>query len=142
VKLSVIASLLSWLVLLSKIQLPILKPRRIQTEQLLPLKHQNLQHAGDLGNVIAGRDGRATFRLTDKVIKVWDIIGRSVVVTDGADDLGRGNHPWSLQDGNSGQRLVTFTKYFRASVVQNVSNQLYFVHFSDVKSCTNLTHMM
>lgn len=68
--------------------------------------YQLLQHAGDLGNITAGPDGRATFRLTDKVIKVWDVIGRSVVVTDGADDLGCGNHPQSLKDGNSGQRLV------------------------------------
>lgn len=71
-----------------------------------------MQHAGDLGNITAGPDGRATFRLMDKVIKLWDIIGRSVVVTDGPDDLGRGNHPQSLQDGNAGQRLVPFTKYF------------------------------
>jgi hypothetical protein len=70
-----------------------------------------LQHAGDLGNITAGPDGRATFRLTDKVIKLWDIIGRSVVVTDGADDLGQGNHPRSSEDGNSGQRLV-FLKCF------------------------------
>jgi len=41
---------------------------------------------------------------------VWDVTGRAVVVTDGADDLGRGNHPRSLEDGNSGQRLVAFIK--------------------------------
>jgi Cu/Zn superoxide dismutase len=69
-----------------------------------------LQHAGDLGNITAAPDGRATFRLTDKVLKVWDVVGRAVVVTDGADDLGRGNHPRSSQDGNSGQRLVAFIK--------------------------------
>lgn len=81
-----------------------------------------LQHAGDLGNITAGPDGRATFRLTDRFIKVWDVIGRSVVVTDGADDLGRGTHPQSLKDGNSGQRLVAFI-YFNVekSVNQNVS---------------------
>jgi hypothetical protein len=81
------------------------------------------QHAGDLGNITAGPDGRATFRLIDKVIKVWDVIGRSVVVTDGIDDLGRGNHPRSSEDGNSGQRLVEFTQYFsfEESVFQNLS---------------------
>ncbi|KDR15674.1 copper chaperone for superoxide dismutase [Zootermopsis nevadensis] len=71
-----------------------------------PDDEENERHAGDLGNITAGPDGRATFRLTDKVIKVWDVIGRSVVVTDGADDLGCGNHPQSLKDGNSGQRLA------------------------------------
>jgi len=71
-----------------------------------PDDEENERHAGDLGNITAGPDGRATFRLTDKVLKVWDAIGRAVVVTDGADDLGRGNHPRSSEDGNSGQRLA------------------------------------
>jgi hypothetical protein len=45
------------------------------------------------------------------------------VVTDRADDLGRGNHPQSLKDGNSGQRLVPFI-YFSVedSVDQYVSH--------------------
>ncbi|XP_023706522.1 copper chaperone for superoxide dismutase isoform X1 [Cryptotermes secundus] len=71
-----------------------------------PDDEESERHAGDLGNITAGPDGRATFRLMDKVIKLWDIIGRSVVVTDGPDDLGRGNHPQSLQDGNAGQRVA------------------------------------
>ncbi|PSN36948.1 Copper chaperone for superoxide dismutase [Blattella germanica] len=64
------------------------------------------RHAGDLGNVEAGTDGRATFRLTDKLVKVHDVIGRSLVVTDQADDLGKGDHPRSPVDGNSGLRLA------------------------------------
>ncbi|KAG8293877.1 copper chaperone for superoxide dismutase [Homalodisca vitripennis] len=63
------------------------------------------RHTGDLGNIEADESGRATFRLVDKVLKVWDVIGRSVVVTEGADDLGKGNSPNSLKDGNSGERL-------------------------------------
>lgn len=36
--------------------------------------------------------------------KVWDIIGRSVVVDAGEDDLGRGGHALSKLTGNSGPR--------------------------------------
>ena len=28
------------------------------------------RHVGDLGNVVAGADGRATFRITDSLVKV------------------------------------------------------------------------
>ncbi|XP_053134418.1 copper chaperone for superoxide dismutase isoform X1 [Hemicordylus capensis] len=38
--------------------------------------------------------------------QVSDIIGRSLVVDSGADDLGRGNHPLSKVTGNSGQRVA------------------------------------
>ena len=74
---------------------------------------------GDLGNVTAGEDGRASFRLTDRLVKVifcffgvspwseilisvvslanqvWDVIGRSVVVASKPDDLGLGSAPTS-----------------------------------------------
>ena len=63
-----------------------------------------MQHAGDLGNIEAGSDGRARFRLSDRVLKVWDVIGRSVVVTEKPDDLGQTDHPRSATDGNSGKR--------------------------------------
>ncbi|XP_043100679.1 copper chaperone for superoxide dismutase-like isoform X2 [Puntigrus tetrazona] len=62
------------------------------------------RHVGDLGNIRAGPDGRASFRVEDSEIKVWDVIGRSLVVDSGEDDLGRGNHPLSKITGNSGER--------------------------------------
>lgn len=64
------------------------------------------RHVGDLGNVVASEDGRASFRLEDNQLKVWDVIGRSLVVDAGEDDLGRGSHPLSKQTGNSGERLA------------------------------------
>ena len=48
------------------------------------------RHAGDLGNVIAGSDGRARLQLITTPLDVDDIIGRSVVVYAGEDDLGKG----------------------------------------------------
>ncbi|XP_053575951.1 copper chaperone for superoxide dismutase isoform X2 [Bombina bombina] len=64
------------------------------------------RHVGDLGNILANSEGRASFRMEDERLKVWDIIGRSVVVDEGEDDLGRGLHPLSKVTGNSGNRLA------------------------------------
>ncbi|XP_070710995.1 copper chaperone for superoxide dismutase [Pempheris klunzingeri] len=64
------------------------------------------RHVGDLGNIMAGPDGRASFRLEDSQLKVWNVIGRSLVVDAGEDDLGQGGHPLSKQTGNSGERLA------------------------------------
>ncbi|KAM6909016.1 copper chaperone for superoxide dismutase [Xenentodon cancila] len=77
------------------------------------------RHVGDLGNVVAGPDGRASFRLEDSQIKVWDVIGRSLVVDAGEDDLGRGSHPLSKQTGNSGERLACGIIARSAGLFQN-----------------------
>ncbi|GLD53877.1 copper chaperone for superoxide dismutase [Lates japonicus] len=61
---------------------------------------------GDLGNIDAGPDGRDSFRLEETQLKVWDVIGRSLVVDAGEDDLGRGSHPLSKHTGNSGERQL------------------------------------
>jgi len=37
---------------------------------------------GSLGTIRAGKDGRASFKLEDKIIKLPEIIGRSLVLTD------------------------------------------------------------
>ena len=66
----------------------------------------NERHVGDLGNINTDSDGRAKFKFTDKLLNVSEIIGRSIVVTEHADDLGMGNHENSLIDGNSGERVA------------------------------------
>lgn len=48
------------------------------------------RHVGDLGNIKADQTGRAVVNITDKVIRLsgpHSIIGRSIVVHAGADDL-------------------------------------------------------
>ncbi|KAF9174902.1 Superoxide dismutase [Cu-Zn] [Mortierella sp. AD011] len=68
-----------------------------------------VRHAGDLGNVKASADGKATFDGADhqlKLIGPHSIIGRTVVVHEGEDDLGLGGHELSLTTGNAGGRLA------------------------------------
>ncbi|XP_061619430.1 copper chaperone for superoxide dismutase-like isoform X2 [Phyllopteryx taeniolatus] len=77
------------------------------------------RHVGDLGNIVAGPDGRASFRLEDSQLKVRDVIGRSLVVDAGADDLGRGGHPLSELTGNSGARLACGIIARSAGLFQN-----------------------
>lgn len=77
------------------------------------------RHAGDLGNIEADASGRAQFRFTDKVITVPEIIGRSIVVTEHADDYGLGHTNDSLIDGNSGKRLACGIIARSAGIFQN-----------------------
>ncbi|KAG0274787.1 Superoxide dismutase [Cu-Zn] [Linnemannia exigua] len=68
-----------------------------------------IRHAGDLGNITAGADGKATFDKTDSQLKLighHSIIGRTVVVHEGEDDLGLGGHELSPTTGNAGGRLA------------------------------------
>lgn len=64
------------------------------------------RHLGDLGNILVDTTGRATFRRIDKFLKIPEIIGRSFIITNDPDDLGRGNNPESKINGNSGIRLA------------------------------------
>ncbi|GIY05280.1 hypothetical protein CDAR_203431 [Caerostris darwini] len=69
-------------------------------------KEDSERHYGDLGNIFADSNGRASFRIQDNVIKVYDIIGRSLAVTADKDDLGKTEKQSSKIDGNSGKCLA------------------------------------
>jgi Cu-Zn family superoxide dismutase len=61
------------------------------------------RHMGDMGNLVADESGKAHLEYTDAVIKLYgpdSIIGRSVVVHKGEDDLK------SQPAGNSGPRVA------------------------------------
>uniref|UniRef100_A0A0N5BSW4 Superoxide dismutase [Cu-Zn] n=1 Tax=Strongyloides papillosus TaxID=174720 RepID=A0A0N5BSW4_STREA len=70
------------------------------------------RHVGDLGNVTADGSGVAKIDFTDKLISlhgVHSIIGRSLVVHAGVDDLGKGEgdkKEESLKTGNAGARAA------------------------------------
>jgi len=51
------------------------------------------RHVGDLGNIVANQDGNAVGEISDHLIKLFgetSIVGRSVMVHAGEDDLGEG----------------------------------------------------
>ncbi|KAL5519858.1 SOD1 [Sanghuangporus baumii] len=67
------------------------------------------RHAGDLGNIETDGSGLANFTISDKLISLngpFSIVGRSVVVHAGEDDLGKGGDEESLKTGNAGARLA------------------------------------
>nr|CAB3228946.1 copper chaperone for superoxide dismutase-like [Phallusia mammillata] len=83
-------------------------------------RNKSERHVGDLGNISAEKNGRSVFRFVDDQVKVWDIIGRSMVVHEKADDLGQGQYDSSKQHGNSGQGLACGIVARSAGLMQNV----------------------
>jgi len=65
------------------------------------------RHVGDLGNIQTDANGTSQGQTTDTLIKLIgpeSVLGRTVVVHAGTDDLGKGGHPESLKTGNAGTR--------------------------------------
>lgn len=67
------------------------------------------RHAGDLGNLKTDPHGNAYLAMIDNQVKLFgseSVIGRSVVVHEREDDLGKGSSPDSKLTGNSGPRVA------------------------------------
>ncbi len=74
-----------------------------------PTDKKLLRHAGDLGNITANANGKAFFRIIDPLVKLsgpYSVIGRSLVIHEDPDDLGKTRHPFSKTTGNSGKRIA------------------------------------
>ncbi|CAE6401338.1 unnamed protein product [Rhizoctonia solani] len=67
------------------------------------------RHVGDLGNIRSDANGVAKLDFSDNVINLLgplSIIGRTILVHTGTDDLGRGGNEDSLKTGNAGGRAA------------------------------------
>lgn len=65
------------------------------------------RHVGDLGNFETDGQGNAKGSKTDKLVKLIgpeSVLGRTIVVHAGTDDLGKGGHEQSKTTGNAGGR--------------------------------------
>ncbi|KAJ4386880.1 Superoxide dismutase [Cu-Zn] [Gnomoniopsis sp. IMI 355080] len=65
------------------------------------------RHVGDLGNITTDAQGNSKGSVQDKHIKLIgpeSVVGRTVVVHSGTDDLGKGGNEESLKTGNAGTR--------------------------------------
>lgn len=68
--------------------------------------NDDVRHVGDLGNILADETGVARFKIRDNLIKIRDVVGRSIVVHKDPDDLGKGGDEESLKTGNAGARVA------------------------------------
>ncbi|XP_078265013.1 superoxide dismutase [Cu-Zn]-like [Rhinoraja longicauda] len=67
------------------------------------------RHVGDLGNVEANDEGIAKFEMHDRLLRLagnYSVIGRTLVVTENEDDLGKGGDEESVMGGNAGKGLA------------------------------------
>jgi len=65
------------------------------------------RHVGDLGNFKTDAQGNSKGSLSDNLIKLigeHSVLGRTIVVHAGTDDLGKGNTEESKKTGNAGPR--------------------------------------
>lgn len=65
------------------------------------------RHVGDLGNFETDGQGNSKGSVEDPLIKLIgpeSVLGRTIVVHAGTDDLGRGGHEQSKITGNAGAR--------------------------------------
>lgn len=66
------------------------------------------RHVGDIGNIEADKDGKATIKISDHQVKLfgyYSVIGRALVVHQKKDDLGKGGDLESKKTGNAGARV-------------------------------------
>jgi Cu-Zn family superoxide dismutase len=68
-----------------------------------------VRHVGDYGNVYSDPNGLVNVLINDTLSQLYGIngiIGRSIVLHQNIDDLGRGNNQASSTAGNSGPKIA------------------------------------
>ena len=64
------------------------------------------RHKGDLGNIYANKNEIVNHTMYIKNLKVKELLGRSFIIHDKKDDLGKGGDKESLKTGNAGKRIA------------------------------------
>ena len=80
-------------------------------------------HVGDLGNVEAGPDGVAKFKMVAPRVDLsgeFSVVGRAFVIHADPDDLGQGGDAESLKTGNAGDRLACGVIRLRESLEEDI----------------------
>ncbi len=68
---------------------------------------QYSRHAGDLiNNIFTDNEGKFRWEYYDESFQLRDVIGRSVVLHEGRDDLGQGGNAESKKTGNAKGRIM------------------------------------
>uniref|UniRef100_A0A8C8S7M6 Superoxide dismutase [Cu-Zn] n=1 Tax=Pelusios castaneus TaxID=367368 RepID=A0A8C8S7M6_9SAUR len=73
-----------------------------------PFNVNHPRHPGDFGNFYSkeGRIRKHKLNLLATLFGPYSIIGRSIVIHEQEDDMGKGNNKASLENGNAGRRLA------------------------------------
>jgi Cu-Zn family superoxide dismutase len=67
------------------------------------------RHVGDLGNLVTDMGGNVSQVLIDSQVKLrgdFSVIGRSIVIHEDEDDLGKGGYHDSKTTGHAGKRIA------------------------------------
>jgi Cu/Zn superoxide dismutase len=66
----------------------------------------NKRHLGDYGNILVKKDGTAEFSFIETRCTLDELYGRSFVLHEEKDDLGKGKYEDSKTTGHSGKRIL------------------------------------
>lgn len=71
-------------------------------------EHAGLEggHAGDLGNITTNEKGHCIMVIKTNKFSVDNIVGRSIIIHEDEDDLGKGTYEDSKTTGHSGARIA------------------------------------
>ena len=88
---------------------------------VLLVRSQNCK-VGNLGNLVVNEEGHAEYSAVNSKVKVWDLIGRAVVIYEHEDDFGSGTKPSSSEDGGVGSGIAAAVIARSAGVGENYKN--------------------
>lgn len=74
-----------------------------------PDDNHTKKHLGDLGNIKVNSTGTCKCKIYIKKLKIdgiYGVVGRSIIIHEKEDDLGKGGNKESIKTGNAGNRIA------------------------------------